>query len=134
MFFVMFVSIVLFFFIRVENPVQRIVLRILLIPVVAGISYEIIRLAGRSNNIFVRILSAPGMWIQRLTTREPDEGMAEVAIRAVEAVFDWKEYLYETFGYEVDASWLVDEEPEEEAEEKVEEAVISGEVEKEHGI
>lgn len=134
MFFVMFVSIVLFFFIRVENPVQRIVLRILLIPVVAGISYEIIRLAGRSNNIFVRILSAPGMGIQRLTTREPDEGMAEVAIRAVEAVFDWKEYLYETFGYEVDASWLVDEEPEEEAEEKVEEAVISGEVEKENGI
>ena len=60
---------------------------------VAGISYEIIRLAGRSNNIFVRILSAPGMWLQRLTTREPDDSMIEVGIAAVEAVFEWKEYL-----------------------------------------
>lgn len=108
MFFVMFVSIILFFFIRVQNPVYRVIIRILLIPVIAGISYEIIRLAGRSNNIFVRILSAPGMLIQRLTTKEPDESMAEVAIKAVEAVFDWKEYLHETFGYEVDDSWLDD--------------------------
>ena len=108
MFLVMFVSIILFFFIRVQNPVQRIIIRILLIPVIAGISYEIIRWAGRSNNIIVRILSAPGMWIQRLTTKEPDESMAEVAIKAVEAVFDWKEYLYETFGYEVDESWTDD--------------------------
>lgn len=117
MFFVMFVSIILFFFIRVENPVQRIVIRILLIPVVAGISYEIIRLAGRTNNIFMRILSAPGMWLQRLTTKEPDTGMVEVAMKAVEAVFDWKEYLHDTFGYDVDDSWLVDEEPKEETEE-----------------
>lgn len=108
LFFVMFVSIILFFFIRVTNPVHRILIRILLIPVIAGISYEIIRLAGRSNNILVRILSAPGMWIQRLTTREPEESMAEVAIKAVESVFDWKEYLHETFGYEVDDSWLED--------------------------
>lgn len=106
MFLVMFVSIILFFFIRVQNPVYRVIIRILLIPVIAGISYEIIRWAGRSNNIFVRILSAPGMWIQRLTTKEPDESMAEVAIKAVEAVFDWKEYLHETFGYEVDDSWM----------------------------
>ena len=107
--FVMLVSVILFFFIRVENPVYRVLIRIALIPVIAGISYEIIRLAGRSNNILVRIISAPGMWLQRLTTREPDESMVEVAIAAVEAVFDWKAYLYEAFGYEVDDSWLVDE-------------------------
>lgn len=107
--FVMLVSVILFFFIRVENPVYRVVIRILLIPVIAGISYEIIRLAGNSNNIIVRILSAPGLWLQKLTTKEPDEAMCEVAIASVEAVFDWKAYLKETFGYEVDDSWLVDE-------------------------
>lgn len=104
LFFVMFVSIVLFFFIRVDSTVQKVVLRILLMPVVAGISYEIIRLAGRSDNIFVRIISAPGMWIQRMTTKEPDREMAEVAIAAVEAVFDWKQYLRENFGYEPEES------------------------------
>ncbi len=107
-FFVLFVSIVLFFFIRVESPVQKVVLRILLMPVVAGISYEIIRLAGRSDNILVRIISAPGMWIQRMTTKEPDKQMVEVAIAAVEAVFDWKKYLYDNFGYEVDETWMKD--------------------------
>lgn len=107
--FVMLVSVVLFFFIRVENPVYRVLIRIALIPVIAGISYEIIRLAGRSNNILIRIISAPGMWLQRLTTKEPNESMVEVAIAAVEAVFDWKAYLYETFGYEIDDSWLRDE-------------------------
>ncbi|MDE7257775.1 MAG: DUF1385 domain-containing protein [Lachnospiraceae bacterium] len=114
MLFVMFVSVILFFFIRVESPVYRVLVRIALIPVIAGISYEIIRLAGRSNNILVRIISAPGMWLQRLTTREPDESMVEVAIAAVEAVFDWKAYLYEAFGYEVDDSWLKDDETTEE--------------------
>lgn len=113
--FVMFVSVVLFFFIRVENPVYRVLIRVALIPVIAGISYEIIRLAGKSNHILVRIISAPGMWLQRLTTKEPDESMVEVAIAAVEAVFDWKTYLYETFGYEVDESWM-----EEKAEERTE--------------
>ncbi len=106
--FVMLVSIILFFFIRVENPVYRVGIRILLIQVIAGIYYEIIRLAGNSNNIIVRILSAPGLWLQKLTTKEPDEAMCEVAIASVEAVFDWKAYLKETFGYEVDDSWLVD--------------------------
>lgn len=99
-FFVFFVSIVLFFFIRVENPVMRVLIRILLMPVVAGISYEIIRLAGRSDNILVRIISAPGMGIQRMTTKEPDESMVEVAIAAVETVFDWRKYLSENFGYD----------------------------------
>ncbi|MBO5095059.1 MAG: DUF1385 domain-containing protein [Lachnospiraceae bacterium] len=102
--FVMLVSVVLFFFIRVQNPVYRVAIRILLIPVIAGISYEIIRLAGNSNNIFVRILSAPGMWLQKLTTKEPDEEMVEVAIASVEAVFDWKAYLKDTFGYEIDGN------------------------------
>ncbi len=104
LFFVLFVSIILFFFIRVESPWQRILYRVLLMPVIAGISYEIIRLAGRSNNIFVRILSAPGMLVQRLTTKEPDEDMVEVAIAAVEAVFDWKTYLHDNFGYEIPES------------------------------
>lgn len=104
LFFVLFVSIVLFFFIRVENPVLRVALRIALMPVVAGISYEIIRLAGRSDNILVRIISAPGMAIQRMTTKEPDESMAEVAIASVEAVFDWKQYLRDNFGYEIEDS------------------------------
>ena len=107
-FFVMLVSIVLFFFIQVDNVAEKVILRILLMPVVAGISYEIIRLAGRTDNVFIKILSAPGMWIQRMTTREPDESMAEVAIAYVEAVFDWKKYLQDTFGYEVDESWMKD--------------------------
>ena len=93
LFFVIFISVILFIFIRVEDPFARVAIRILLIPVIASISYEIIRLAGRSNNIFVRILSAPGMWLQRLTTREPDDSMIEVGIAAVDAVFEWKEYL-----------------------------------------
>ncbi len=93
LFFVVFISVILFIFIRVDEAVARIAIRILLIPVIASISYEIIRLAGRTNNIIVRILSAPGMWLQRLTTREPDDDMIEVGIAAVEAVFDWKEYL-----------------------------------------
>ena len=100
--FVMLVSIVLFLFIRVQNPLLRLGLRILLIPVIAGISYELIRLAGRSDNFLVRIISAPGMWLQRLTTKEPDDSMIEVAIASVEAVFDWKAYLKETFGYDVE--------------------------------
>lgn len=104
--FVMIVSIVLFFFIRVDNPFLKIALRLALIPVIAGISFEIIRLAGRSNNIIVRIISQPGLWLQMLTTKEPDESMVEVAIQAVEAVFDWKQYLKDAFGYEVDDSWL----------------------------
>lgn len=101
MLFVVLVSVVVFFFIRVDNMALKLIIRLLLIPVIAGISYEIIRLAGRSNNFFVRLISAPGMWLQRLTTKEPDEDMVQVAIASVEAVFDWKAYLKETFDYEV---------------------------------
>lgn len=104
--FVVLVSVIVFFFIRVDNFAVKLLLRIALIPVIAGISYEIIRLAGRSDNLFVRIISAPGMLMQRLTTREPDEEMVKVAIASVEAVFDWKTYLEEAFGYEINDSWL----------------------------
>ncbi len=123
MFFVVFVSIIVFFFIRVEQPALRVLLRIALIPVIAGISYEIIRLAGRSDNFFVNLLSAPGMLLQRLTTKEPDEEMIRVAIASVEAIFDWKAYLKDTFGYEIDDSWLVDGPLEEEEGENEEEPV-----------
>ncbi len=99
-FFVFLVSLVLFFFIRVSHPLARAGLRILLIPVVAGISYELIRLAGKSENIFVKILSAPGMFVQLLTTKEPDDEMIEVAIASVEAVYDWKAFLKENFDVE----------------------------------
>ncbi|MBO4515307.1 MAG: DUF1385 domain-containing protein [Lachnospiraceae bacterium] len=98
-FFVLIVSIVLFFFIQVDSPWQRAGLRILLMPVVAGISYELIRLAGRFDNFFVNLLSAPGFLFQEITTKEPDEEMVEVAIASVNAVFDWREYLTKTFGY-----------------------------------
>lgn len=98
-FLVMLVSVILFVFIRVDSRAMRYLVRILLIPVVAGISYEILRAAGRTDNLFLRILSAPGLWLQRITTREPDAKMVEVAIASVEAVFDWKQYLMDEFGY-----------------------------------
>lgn len=100
--FVMFVSIIVFFFIRVDSVLFKVLLRILLIPVISGISYEIIRIAGRSDFILIRIISAPGFWLQRLTTKEPNDAMIEVAIKSVEAVFDWKQFLMDSFGYDVD--------------------------------
>lgn len=101
LFFVLFVSIIVCFFITVESPVLRVVLRIALIPLIAGISYEMIRLAGNSDNPIVELLSKPGLALQNLTTKEPEDDMIEVAIKAVEEVFDWKEYLRENFGADV---------------------------------
>ncbi len=95
LFFVVIVSVIFFLFIHVESPLWRIVIRLLLIPVIAGVSYEIIRLAGSSENPVISLLSKPGLLLQRLTTAEPDASMVEVAIAAVEAVFDWKAYLAE---------------------------------------
>lgn len=92
---VMVISIFFFMFIDVKSRVLRLLLRILLIPVIAGVSYEFIRLAGRSDNVFVNLLSKPGLWLQHLTTREPDDEMIEVGIASVEAVFDWKSYVAE---------------------------------------
>ena len=94
---VVLISCVVFFFITVENPVYRMLIRVALIPVIAGIAYEFIRLAGKTDNIIVAILSIPGMLLQRLTTKEPDEDMILTAIASVEAVFDWKKFLVENF-------------------------------------
>ena len=98
MFIVMFISIIFFLFIRVENIWVRMLFRILLIPIVAGVSYEFIRFAGNSDSKVMGVLSKPGMWLQGLTTREPDNSMIEVAIASVEAVFDWKAYQRKVFG------------------------------------
>ena len=95
MFIVMFISIIFFIFIRVDQEWLRYLIRILLIPIIAGVSYEFIRLAGKSNSVVVNILSQPGLWMQGLTTKEPDDEMIEVAIQSVDAVFDWREFLKE---------------------------------------
>lgn len=94
---VMMISILFFMIVRVEGFIPRVLSRIVLIPVIAGISYEFLRLAGRSDSAIVNFLSKPGLWMQNMTTKEPDDSMIEVAIAAVEAVFDWKEYLRENF-------------------------------------
>ena len=93
LFFILIITIILTMFIRVDSRILRMVLRIAIIPLVAGISYEILRLAGRSENIIINLLSKPGLWLQKLTTAEPDEDMIEVGIASVEAVFDWREYI-----------------------------------------
>ena len=92
-FIVMIISMVFFFFIRVDTIWLRIILRLLFLPLVAGVSYEFIRLAGSSDHPLVQIFSKPGLALQRLTTKEPDHSMIEVAIASVEGVFDWREYL-----------------------------------------
>ena len=95
MFIVMVVSIIFFIFIDVTSPVLRVVIRLMLIPIIAGVSYELIKLAGKSDSKFVQIISYPGMLMQKLTTKEPDAEMVEVAIAAVEAVFDWDTFIHE---------------------------------------
>lgn len=95
LFLVMAISIIFFILIPVQQPVMKIVVRILMIPVIAGVSYEVLRFAGQHEGKLVDIVSAPGMALQKLTTKEPDEKMAEVAIKAFEAVFDWRTFLAE---------------------------------------
>ena len=90
---VMLISILFFMFIQVDQGALRLILRILLIPVIAGVSYEFIRLAGRSDNPIVNIFSKPGLMLQKITTQEPQDDMIEVAIASVETVFDWKGYV-----------------------------------------
>lgn len=104
LFFVLLVSIVVCFFITTNSQILRVCIRIALLPVIAGISYECIRLAGRSEHWLVEWMSKPGMALQKLTTKEPTDDMIEVAIRAVEEVFDWKTYLKENFEVETDDS------------------------------
>jgi uncharacterized protein YqhQ len=94
LFFVVMVSIVFGFFINylVDLQIFRVLIRLLLLPVIAGTSYEIIRLAGQKDNWLVNLLSKPGMLMQKITTKEPDESMIEVAIVAIEEIFDWREF------------------------------------------
>lgn len=92
---VMIISIFFFMFIHVDSRVLRLVLRLVLIPVIAGVSYEFIRLAGRSDNAVVNLLSKPGLLLQHITTKEPEDDMIEVGMASVEAVFDWKAYVKE---------------------------------------
>lgn len=84
---IMVITIIIFMAIRVEAPLLRLALRIVVIPLVAGISFEFLRLAGRSDHPIVNLLSRPGLWVQRITTKEPTPDMVEVAIAAVEAVW-----------------------------------------------
>jgi len=99
---VMMISIVIFMMIRVRTLWLRVLSRVLLLPVIAGVSYEFLRLAGNSDNKVVSLLSKPGLALQRLTTREPDDTMIEVGIAAVESVFSWKQYLNENFAMDYD--------------------------------
>ena len=91
------ISILFFMVIRVDTIWLRAVSRIVLVPVIAGVSYEFLRIAGRSDFWLVNLISKPGLWMQELTTKEPTPDMVEVAIVAVERVFDWREYLEENF-------------------------------------
>lgn len=102
LFLVLAISIILFMMIRVESAIMRLLIRIILLPVIAGISYEVLKLAGRSDNFLINLISKPGLAIQKLTTKEPDDSMIEVAIQAVEAVFDWRAYEAENFGITTD--------------------------------
>ena len=95
LFFVMIVSIIFCFFITSESQIARVLIRIALFPLISGVSYEIIRLAGNSDNALVNLLSRPGLWVQNMTTKEPDDSMIEVAICAVEKVFDWRAWQKE---------------------------------------
>ncbi len=79
-------GIVVGFFIPFTNPLLRTVVKLLCIPLVMGLGYELIRLCGRRDNRLTRIIAAPGLWVQRITTKEPDDSMMEVAIAAMEKV------------------------------------------------
>lgn len=102
LFLVMLVSIFLhFIFVLVPGYWVRLFGRLLMVPIVAGVSFEIIQWAGRTDSKFAEIMSKPGLVMQKFTTQEPTADMAEVAIKAVEAVFDWRAYLKEEFGLDV---------------------------------
>lgn len=83
---VVIISVLVNSFISWSNPWLRVVFKLLLMPVVVGISYEIIKLAGRYTNTCTRIISAPGMWLQKITTQEPDDEMIEIALAALNPV------------------------------------------------
>ena len=97
-FIVFLISVFVFMFIRMDSRALQLLCRILLMPVIAGISYEFIRAAGRSDSKIVDALSKPGLMLQKITTAEPDDDMIEVGIASVEAVFDWKQFLKKNEG------------------------------------
>mgnify|MGYP002508999294 CR=1 FL=1 len=130
---VMLISIIFFMFIRVDSRILRLVLRLLLIPVISGVSFEFIRLAGRSDNFLVNMISKPGLWLQKITTREPDDDMIEVGIASVEAVFDWKAYFKETFDYTVTEEDLISGKQDESQVEEVSDDLGNEDVTEENG-
>lgn len=83
---VLVISIIVYSFVTWNSLVLRILLKLLLLPVVVGIAYEIIKFAGRHDNIVTRLISAPGLWLQRFTTKEPDDSQIEVGIASMKAV------------------------------------------------
>ena len=104
--FVVVISVISFILVSAVLPAAskgwlKLVVRLILIPLIAGISFEILRKAGNSEGKIITAISKPGMWLQKLTTREPEDDMIEVGIASVEAIFDWKVYLKENFGLEV---------------------------------
>ena len=101
--YVMMISIFLFMFLQFDSLWLKVLSRLLLIPVIAGISYEVLRFVGLFDNPLTHILFIPGMWMQGLTTKEPDAEEVEVAIAAVEKVFDWRAFQKEHFTENVHA-------------------------------
>ena len=119
--FVVIISVILFLFIRVDSHALRLVLRLALVPVIAGVSYELLRAAGRSDNPVINLISKPGLWMQGLTTKEPDDDMIEVGIASVEAVFDWRSYIAEIRAEEGISEAVNADTKSEDAEQKVQE-------------
>lgn len=119
--FVVIISVILFLFIRVDSHALRLVLRLALVPVIAGVSYELLRAAGRSDNPVINLISKPGLWMQGLTTKEPDDDMIEVGIASVEAVFDWRSYIAEIRAEEDISEAVNADTKSEDAEQKVQE-------------
>ena len=105
-FIVMFISIIFFMFIRVETIWLRVIIRLLLVPIISGVSYEFLKWAGRGDSALIRILSKPGLLLQRFTTGEPDDDMMEVAIASVEAVFDWRAFIESEENEEVEVELI----------------------------
>ncbi|MBQ7059207.1 MAG: DUF1385 domain-containing protein [Firmicutes bacterium] len=95
LFLIMFISILVFSLIRITEPVMRFVIHLAMVPVIAGLSYEVLKFSARSRSRIIGALVAPGLWIQRLTTREPDDEEMEVAIASVKRLFEEEhpEYL-----------------------------------------
>lgn len=119
--FVVIISVILFLFIRVDSHALRLVLRLVLVPVIAGVSYELLRAAGRSDNPVINLISKPGLWMQGLTTKEPDDDMIVVGIASVEAVFDWRSYIAEIRAEEGISEAVNADTKSEDAEQKVQE-------------